>query len=114
MQSVDPEGYMVKSEIDKESLQTMVRTVMQNPPYYTQKALSAIRKKMANTIDLDENDKRILYLLSIGTRTKDMVDHISLSLPTIENRKRQIKILFGIDKQNDQALITEARRRGFV
>lgn len=114
MQSVDPEGYMVKSEIDKESLQAMVRTVIQNPPYYTQKALSAIRKKMANTITLDENDKRILYLLSIGTRTKDMVDHISLSLPSIENRKRQIKILFGIDKQNDQALITEARRRGFI
>ncbi len=114
MQSVDPEGYMVKSEIDKESLRAMVRTVIKNPPYYTQKALAAIRKKMANSIDLDENDKKILYLLSIGTKTKDMVHHISLSLPSIENRKRHIKSLFGIEKQNDQALITEARRRGFI
>ena len=103
MQSVDPEGYMVKSEIDQRSLQAMVETVLSTPPYYTQKALVAIRKKMANDINLDENDKKILYHLSIGTKTKDMVNHISLSLPSIENRKRQIKALFGVEKQNDQA-----------
>ncbi len=115
LNSVDPEGYMVKSEIDQLSLQSMVKTVLNSPPYYTQKALVAIRKKMANTdINLDENDKKILYHLSIGTKTKDMVNHISLSLPGIENRKRQLKALFGVEKQNDQALITESRNRGFI
>ena len=115
LNSVDPEGYMVKSEIDQLSLQAMVKTVLQSPPYYTQKALVAIRKKMANSdINLDENDKKILYHLSIGTKTKDMVRHISLSLPGIENRKRHLKALFGVEKQNDQALITESRNRGFI
>ncbi|MCW5516566.1 histidine kinase [Muriicola sp. Z0-33] len=114
LESVDPEGYMVKSEIDQLSLQTMVRTVIDNPPYYTQKALKAIRKRMANNIHLDDNDRKILYYLSIGTKTKDMVNHISLSLPGIENRKRQLKMLFGVEKQNDQALITESRKRGFI
>ena len=115
LNSVDPEGYMVKSEIDQLSLQAMVKTVLSSPPYYTQKALVAIRKKMANSdINLDENDKKILYHLSIGTKTKDMVQHISLSLPGIENRKRQLKALFGVEKQNDQALVTESRNRGFV
>ena len=115
LNSVDPEGYMVKSEIDQMSLQAMVKTVLNSPPYYTQKALVAIRKKMANTdINLDENDKKILYHLSIGTKTKDMVKFISLSLPGIENRKRQLKALFGVEKQNDQALVTESRNRGFV
>ena len=115
LNSVDPEGYMVKSEIDQLSLQAMVKTVLNSPPYYTQKALIAIRKKMANTdINLDENDKKILYHLSIGTKTKDMVNHISLSLPGIENRKRHLKALFGVEKQNDQALITESRSRGFI
>ena len=115
LNSVDPEGYMVKSEIDQLSLQAMVKTVLNSPPYYTQKALVAIRKKMANTdINLDENDKKILYHLSIGTKTKDMVKFISLSLPGIENRKRHLKALFGVEKQNDQALITESRSRGFI
>jgi DNA-binding NarL/FixJ family response regulator len=114
MQSVDPEGYMVKSEIDQRSLQAMVTTVISAPPYYTQKALMAIRKKMAQDIALDEIDKKILYYLSIGTKTKDMVNFVSLSLPGIENRKRQLKSLFGVEKQNDQALITESRNRGFI
>jgi DNA-binding NarL/FixJ family response regulator len=114
MQTVDPEGYMVKSEIDEKSLQAMVNTVLNSPPYYTQKALVAIRKKMAQDISLDENDKKILYHLSIGTKTKDMVNFISLSLPGIENRKRQLKSLFGVEKQNDQALITASRNRGFI
>ena len=115
MNSVDPEGYMVKSEIDQMSLQAMVKTVLNSPPYYTQKALVAIRKKMANTdLNLDENDKKILYHLSIGTKTKDMVRYISLSLPGIENRKRHLKALFGVEKQNDQALVTESRNRGFI
>lgn len=114
MQSVDPEGYMVKTEIDQQSLQAMVRTVLSAPPYYTQKALAAIRKRMANDMALDENDKKILYHLSIGTRTKDMVNFVSLSLPGIENRKRHLKALFGVEKQNDQALITESRNRGFI
>jgi DNA-binding NarL/FixJ family response regulator len=114
MQSVDPEGYMVKSEIDQQSLQAMVKTVLKAPPYYTQKALAAIRKRMANDLALDENDKKILYHLSIGTKTKDMVNYVSLSLPGIENRKRHLKAVFGVEKQNDQALITESRNRGFI
>lgn len=115
LNTVDPEGYMVKSEIDQLSLQAMVKTVLKSPPYYTQKALVAIRKRMASSdINLDENDKKILYHLSIGTKTKDMVQHISLSLPGIENRKRHLKALFGVEKQNDQALVTVSRNRGFI
>lgn len=115
LKTVDPEGYMVKTEIDQHTLKEMIPTVMQNPPYYTHKALAAIRRKMANDdLGLDTTDKKILYLLSVGTKTKDMVDHLPLSLPGIENRKRQIKTLFGIEKQNDQALINEARKRGFI
>jgi len=115
LKTVDPEGYMVKTEIDQHTLKEMIPTVMNNPPYYTHKALAAIRRKMANDdMGLDSTDKKILYLLSVGTKTKDMVDHLPLSLPGIENRKRQIKSLFGIEKQNDQALINEARKRGFI
>ncbi len=114
LKSVNPDGYMVKSDIDEKSLQAMVMTIMDSPPYYTQKALSAIRKKMANDFVLDDNDKKILYNLSIGTRTIDMVGNVDLSLAGIENRKRHLKVLFGVEKQNDQALINEARNKGFL
>jgi len=111
---VNPDGYMVKSEVDKKTLHNMVHDVLNNIPFYTPKALQAIRKKMANTIIIDENDKKIIYHLYIGTKTKDLTKHISLSLASIESKKRQLKTIFGVEKQNDQALITEAKKRGFL
>ncbi len=112
--SVDPDGYMVKSEIDEKSLRTMVETVIDNPPYYTASAFTAIRRRMKNDIAIDEPNKKILYYLSIGTRTKDIGPLISMANTTVENRKRQLKILFGIEHGNDIALIEEARKRGFI
>ena len=113
--TVDPDGYMVKSEIDELSLCAMVRTVMTRPPYYTASALSAIRKKMANDFDMvDEIDKKILHHISTGIRTKDIGALISAATTTVESRKRQLKHLFGIEHGNDIELIEEARKRGFI
>ena len=114
LKSVDPDGYMVKTDIDPKSLEQAVKTVVHQPPYYSSKALAAIRKKMSNDIMLDDNDKKILYHLSIGTRTKDLEQHIELSSSSIENRKRHLKTLFGTEKENDLALILEAKNRGFI
>ena len=112
--SVNPDGYMVKSEIDEKSLLTMVTTVSQGRPYYTASALEIVRKNMTNTIEVDEVDKKILYYLSIGTRTKDISPLIAASVATVESRKRQLKSLFGVESGNDLALIEEARERGFI
>lgn len=114
LSSVNPEGYMVKTEIDEESLEEAVKTVLTEPPYYTKKALVAIRTRMANDIHLDDTDKKILYHLSLGVKTKDLVNHVALSLPGIENRKRHLKTIFEVEKRNDKALVEEAKRRGFL
>lgn len=114
MANVDPDGYLVKSEVDEETLKAMVNTIMTSKiPYYTASALFAIRKKMAHFHTIDEIDKKILYRLSLGEKTKDMQD-FEVSLTTIEKRKRHLKAMFGIDKENDLALITEAKNRGFI
>lgn len=112
--SVDPDGYMVKSEIDEKSLRAMVETVVSKPPYYTAGAFEAIRRRMTNDIVLDELDKKILYYISIGTRTKDIAPLISSANTTVESRKRQLKILFGIENGNDIKLVEEARKKGFL
>lgn len=114
LKSVDPDGYMVKTDIDPKSLEEAVKTVITQPPYYSSKALSAIRKKMSNDIILDEKDKKILYHISIGTKTKDIEKHIDLSSSSIENRKRHLKSLFGTEKEKDLALVMAARNRGFI
>lgn len=114
LNTVNPEGYMVKTDINEDALREMVETVLTEPPYYTKKAMIAIRNKMSTDIYLDDNDKKLLYYLSIGTKTKDMIEYVSLSLPGIENRKRQLKEIFGVGKENDYALINAAREKGFI
>ncbi len=114
LKNVNPDGYMVKSEVDQKTLQTMVRTVLDNPPYYTAAALQAIRRKMANEDQIDERDKKILYQLSIGTKTKDISTLVAAASTTVENRKRQLKIMLGVENGNDFALIDEAKKRGFI
>ncbi|MEM9001763.1 MAG: histidine kinase [Bacteroidota bacterium] len=114
LQSVDPDGYLVKTDIDPKTLEEAIKTIVTNPPYYSSKALGAIRKKMSNKITLDEKDKQILYHLSIGTKTKDLEQYIKLSPSSIENRKRHLKSLFGTENKNDLALILAAKKRGFI
>ncbi|MGB6150956.1 MAG: histidine kinase [Pricia sp.] len=114
LKNVNPDGYMVKSEVDQKTLQTMVRTVLNNPPYYTAAALQAIRRKMANEDQIDERDKKILYQLSIGTKTKDISTLVAAATTTVENRKRQLKIMLNVENGNDFALIEEAKKRGFI
>ncbi|MGW9686510.1 MULTISPECIES: response regulator [unclassified Flagellimonas] len=112
--SVDPDGYLVKTDIDPKTLEEAVKVVTLNPPYYSSKALAAIRKKLSNDINLDEKDKKILYHLSIGTKNKDLEKFIRLSPSSIENRKRHLKSLFGTENENDLALILAAKNRGFI
>ena len=114
LKSVDPDGYLVKTDIDPKTLEDAVKTITLNPPYYSSKALAAIRKKMSSDITLDDKDKKILYHLSVGTKTKDLENHIKLSSSSIENRKRQLKSLFGTENKNDLALILAAKKRGFI
>lgn len=114
LKSVDPDGYLVKTDIDPKTLEESVKIVVNDPPYYSSKALGAIRKKMANTIDIDEKDRKILYHLSKGTKTKDLEKFIRLSPSSIENRKRHLKTLFGTENGNDLALILAAKSKGFI
>lgn len=112
--TVNPDGYMVKSEIDEMSLKTMVETIVNESPYYTASALFAIRRRMSTDIVIDEQDQKILYHLSQGIHTRDIAPLIGSANTTVEARKRQLKALFDVKNGNDLALINEAKTRGFL
>ncbi|MFX0556859.1 histidine kinase [Maribacter sp. CXY002] len=112
--TVNPDGYMVKSEIDELSLKAMVETIMRNPPYYTASALAAMRRRMSSNIVIDDQDQKILYHLSRGVNTRDIAPLIASANTTVEARKRQLKSIFGVKNGNDLALIEEAKKRGFL
>ena len=112
--TVNPDGYMVKSEIDELSLKAMVETVNADSPYYTASALAALRRRMSTDINIDEQDQKILYHLSQGVHTRDIAPLIGSANTTVEARKRQLKSIFDVKNGNDLALINEAKKRGFL
>ncbi len=111
---VDPDGYMLKTEMDELSLKEMVTTVLFDPPYYTPGVLEAFRDKLADAYHPDRIDVAILYELGRGTHTPIMANLLKISQQTIEERKKKMKVKFEIKDKNDLALIDEARKRGFI
>lgn len=53
-------------------------------------------------------------LLSQGIQTKNLPDYLNLSKSAIDKRKVIIKEFFDIEKGNDEDILREARKQGFI
>ena len=114
LQSVDPEGFLIKSDLSSDELLRAFTDVIAGKTYYSATVNDHFRKMIANNFTLDQKNLQILHHLSKGIRTKNLPKYISLSLSAIEKRKNHIKELFNMKTANDEMLIEEARNRGFV
>ena len=114
IKTIDPEGFLIKSDLTSSELASAFQAVLHNPPFYSGTVNSHIRKTITSDIVIDEKNRKILHLLSQGIKTKNLAAHIDLSLSAIEKRKKQLKELFEIEDGQDETLLNEARRRGFV
>jgi hypothetical protein len=76
--------------------------------------LQTIRNEMLNDLLLDKIDRRLLYELSIGTKTKDLPMMLPLSIAGVEKRKRNLKSIFDVSDLEDKELIAKAREKGFI
>ena len=114
IKNIDPEGFLIKSDLTSSELASAFQAVLNNPPFYSGTVNSIVRKSITNDIDLDDVDRKILYLLSQGVRTKSLKDHINMSMSAIEKRKKHLKMLFDVQDGNDETLLDEARSKGFI
>ena len=73
-----------------------------------------MRKHITNHDNVDAINRKLIYQLSIGTKTKDLPNFIPLSLPGIERRKRLLKSMFDIEGRSDKTLIKVAKEKGFL
>ena len=56
----------------------------------------------------------MLYELSRGIKMKMLPGILPFSLATIEKRKRQMKLNFGIEDGDDRSLLDKAHEYGFI
>ncbi|MFY0713276.1 response regulator transcription factor [Seonamhaeicola sp. NFXS20] len=114
IKNINPEGFLIKSDLTSSELASAFQAVLNNPPFYSGTVNSHIRKTIASDIVIDDKNRKILHLLSQGVKTKNLATHLDISLSAVEKRKKQLKEIFSVDDGQDETLLNEARKKGFV
>jgi len=114
MNTIDPDGFLVKNDLDPDVLAEAIEKIIETPPFYSATVMQSIRRKMATRDVIDENDRKMLYELSRGAKMKDLPGVIPLSLAALEKRKRHLKEIFNVEKMEDRFLILAAKEKGFI
>lgn len=114
LESINPEGLMIKSDVTPSNFPQAVLDVLEDPPYYSKTVTKYLRKQQYIKYHLDRWDRLMLYYISIGKLTKDLPNFIPLSIAGIEKRKKRLKEIFDVEDGNDIDLIMHAREKGFI
>ena len=114
LETINPEGLVIKSDVTSENFLLAVLEVLEDPPYYSKTVTKFLRKQQGFNHHLDRLDRLILYYISNGKLTKDLPNYVPLSLPGIERRKKRLKEIFDVEDGNDIDLLSRAREEGFL
>lgn len=113
LKTIPHNGILIKSDSSASIILKAFETILQGKQYYSKTVQKVKDKIILNDELLDEYHKKIIFHLSKGVKTKNLVEYIPLSLSAIEKRKNYIKQLFNVSGDDEQLLI-EAKKRGFI
>jgi len=111
--NINPDGFLIKNDVGPEEIVAAIKKVINDPPYYSKSVVKMMRKFILNDFVVDELDRQLLFELSMGTKMKDIAKILPLSLAAIERRKRNLKVVFNVKKE-DRELIIKAKDKGFI
>jgi len=114
MKNLKPEGLLIKSDVTPKEFFTAFEKILAGDLYYSQTVNEFSRKHISQDFNIDAMDRKILYHISKGVKTKDLVNIVNLSLPAIEKRKKSIKEAIGLEEGGDIVLVEKAREMGFL
>ncbi|AXT18322.1 response regulator [Flavobacteriaceae bacterium AU392] len=112
--SIDPDGFLVKSDLNPEILKLAIQTIIKSPPFYSRTVVQLMRKLTSNDFLLDAIDRKILYELSHGAKMSELPNILPLSIAAIERRKRILKEVFNVVGKGDRNLFKIAEEKGFI
>ncbi|WP_299117811.1 response regulator [uncultured Winogradskyella sp.] len=114
LKSLDPDGFLIKSDITYTKLLEAINSVLQDPPYYSKAIQQLMRRHISHDFVLDKIDRQLLYHLNKGGKTKEIADLVNMSISAIEHRKSNLKTTFDVNGGSDRDLILKAELAGFI
>lgn len=110
----NPDGLLVKSDFTSEEFLEVFEIIMSGEKYFSKTVLKHNKEVLENRKVLDYYNIQIITLLSQGIKTKNLHEHLHLSISAIDKRKAAIKLFFGIEKGTDEDIIREARKQELI
>jgi DNA-binding NarL/FixJ family response regulator len=112
LKTIPHNGILIKSDSTAKIILEAFKTILQGNSFYSKTVQDIMNKSILFDDSLDEYNKKIIYHIAKGVKTKNLTQEIPLSLSAIEKRKNYIKQLFNVNDDNE--LINEAKKRGFI
>lgn len=114
MRRIGPDGFLVKSDTNPDILISAIENLLKGRTFQSATVHQMLKKTLEFSHNIDEDNLKILYFLSQGILTKNLPEHMGLSLSAIEKRKKQMKQFFDISNRNDKILLEKAKEKGFL
>lgn len=107
-----PDALIIKNDITPVNLPEIVREISSEGNYLSPTAKKCINEIWKKDLMVEDYNRQILYYLSKGYKVKELTDIIHLASSTIQRRVINMKKAF--DVSDDNSLVKEAIRQGFV
>ena len=114
VKKVNPTGLLIKSDFSGDELLSAFNRILDGETYHSETVRKAIKELLSREDYLDSINRQIILLISQGFKTKTIAGEINLTESAVEKRKAKIKDYFCIDKGNDEDIIREAKKLGFI
>lgn len=114
IKKINPQGVIVKSDYTSDEFLVAIEEVLNGNIYYSYTAKQSIKEINLEDNYLDSYNRRIISLLAKGIKTKNLPQHLNITISAIDKRKAHIREVFGIQKGNDEDIIREAKKRGLI
>lgn len=114
IKTINPDGFIVKSDVDSTAFVNAIQQSIEYAPYYTTTVSNSMRKEITSSSLLDDVDRKLLFLLSNGATINEMVTMLPKSKSAIEKRKKRLMMLFGVKNSSTMELLRMARKKNFL
>lgn len=109
---LNPEGFIIKTDIESDSLKNAIKEVLQEKRHYSKTIKRFSDNKKINETKIDNFDRQILYHLSMGEKIIDIPKHVALSKRTIEERLKKLKLIFNVKSNSN--LVKAVKKAGYI
>ena len=114
VKTLNPLGFISKSDINYKSFPAIIETINKNETYYSKSIIEAQKEFVIKNIHWDEHDSKMVQLIADGIKTKDLPYYIPLSLSALEKRKANLKKQLIFEGGSDAELIERVKKMGLL